>query len=92
MWPVARLIRRLPRGQAINWRLLIADHSHLGLAEQRLKEWAYLDTLDMLSPRYDNPQTIRAVQRWTEEAGLVDVEVQYGYNGIEIRGRRPPIT
>jgi hypothetical protein len=23
-----------------------------------LKEWAYLDTLDMLSPRYDSPQSL----------------------------------
>jgi hypothetical protein len=49
MWPLAGLLRRLPKGYAINWRLLVADYSFLGLKGQMLKEWSYLDTFDMLS-------------------------------------------
>jgi len=92
MWPIARIVRRIPRiGYAINWRLLIADYSRVlpGADEATLREWAYLDTFDMLSPAYDKPQTVRTFRRWHQEAGLKDVDVHRGFNGIEGRGTRP---
>lgn len=89
VWPLSRRISRIPRvGRMLNWRLLVADYPELGLNGDARKEWAYLDTFDMLSPRYDTPQTLATVRRWFAEAGLTDVEVHYGYNGIEGRGRR----
>lgn len=88
MWPLASQIRRLPRvGMSINWRLMIADHSNYGVTGQTLKEWAYLDTFDMLSPRYDSPQTLETVQQWFVEAQMTDIRVHDGYNGIEGHGR-----
>jgi SAM-dependent methyltransferase len=88
LWPLSTVISRIPRlGPSINWRLLMADYSAWGLKGNILKEWAYLDTFDMLSPRYDSPQTLSTVRRWFIEAGLTDVEVTYGYNGIEGRGK-----
>jgi hypothetical protein len=90
MWPLASLVRRIPRlGPALNWRLLVADYSKTGLTGERLKEWAYLDTFDMLAPRYDSPQTLAAVRGWFAAAGLTEVEVGYGYNGIVGRGSLP---
>jgi hypothetical protein len=47
-----------------------------------------LDTFDALSPRYDRPQTLEAVRDWVRDAGLADVEVRSGGNGILINGRR----
>jgi ubiquinone/menaquinone biosynthesis C-methylase UbiE/uncharacterized protein YbaR (Trm112 family) len=90
MWPIARVINRIPKiGRWLNWRLLVADYRGVfPLPEHLLKEWAILDTFDMLSPRYDYPQTIETVREWFEKAGLEEVEVQYGYNGIEGRGRK----
>lgn len=88
MWPVASLIRRVPKlGPSINWRLLIADYSNEGVTGPALKEWAYLDTFDMLAPRYDQPQTMKTVQAWLEEAPL-DGEVFSGMNGIAVRAIR----
>jgi SAM-dependent methyltransferase len=90
MWPVCGLIRRIPRfGPSLNWHLLVADYSRLGLRGDVLKEWAYLDTFDMLSPRYDRPAKASEVRRWFDENGLVDAEVGPGHNGIEGRGRIP---
>jgi len=88
--PVARLIRRIPRvGKKLNWALLIADHGGvLPLPEPVLREWAILDAFDMLSPAYDSPQRLETVQQWFRDAGLTDCEVEYGYNGIEGRGRK----
>lgn len=91
MWPLARVIRKLPYGKSINWLLLVADYSELlpGANDDLLKEWAVLDSFDMVSPRYDKPQTLRTFKRWHEEAGLVEIDVHYGFNGIEGRGRKP---
>lgn len=87
MWPICTIIRKIPRfGPSLNWLLLVADYSRSGVSGDLLREWAYLDTFDMLSPRYDSPQTLSTMRRWFAEAGLVDVEVQYGFNGIEGRG------
>jgi 2-polyprenyl-3-methyl-5-hydroxy-6-metoxy-1,4-benzoquinol methylase/uncharacterized protein YbaR (Trm112 family) len=89
MWPLSNAIRKIPRvGHSINWRLLVADYSYAGLNGDLLKEWAYLDTFDMLSPRYDFPQTLSTMRKWFAAAGLMDIEVSNGYNGIEGRGKR----
>jgi len=96
MWPLCSVTRKIPKiGSTINWLLLVADSSrctcskwHSNLSEDMLKEWAYLSTFDLLSPKYDQPQRIKTVQKWFKDAGLIDVEIAYGYNGIEGRGRR----
>lgn len=60
----------------------------LPLDEKQIREWAVLDTFDALSPRYDNPQTIKDVASWFEEAGLADIRVRPGGNGILGNGRK----
>ncbi len=83
MWPLALLLARIPKiSHAINSRLLIAEYSRYGFAEDMLKEMAYLDSFDMLAPKYDSPQTIGTIQTWFKEAGLTEIDVSYGYNGI----------
>jgi SAM-dependent methyltransferase len=61
----------------------------LPLDRKELVTWAILDTFDALSPRYDQPQTIEAVRGWLDLAGLEDVVVRYGGNGIVINGGQP---
>lgn len=87
MWPVASVIRRLPKGYAINWRLLVADYSFLGLQGEMLKEWAYLDTFDMLAPRYDKPATLATFRQWALDAKLDDIEVEYTPHGVVLRAK-----
>ena len=90
MWPVARLIRKLPRGRRINWILLIPDYAgKFDLSDEKLKDWAILDLFDMLSPVYDIPQYLETVQHWFSQLGMLDVEVHFGQNGIEGRGTKP---
>ncbi len=60
-----------------------------GLRSEDRLQWCVLDTFDMYAPAHDHPQTIGAVRRWMREAQLVDVEVEYGPNGINARGRKP---
>jgi ubiquinone/menaquinone biosynthesis C-methylase UbiE/uncharacterized protein YbaR (Trm112 family) len=89
MWPVARVIRRLPKGYAINWRLLVADYSVLGLKGEMLKEWSYLDTFDMLAPRFDRPATLSMFRRWAIDIGLTDIEAEYTPHGVVMRAKAP---
>lgn len=90
LWPIATLLNRVPYGNNLNWRLLIADYrGKHPLSEALLKEWAVLDSFDMLAPAYDQPQTLETVRGWFSEAGLTDVHVGLGHNGIVGRGRRP---
>jgi len=91
LWPLARLLRRIPYlGIRLNWALMLYDYSRqLPLAEDKLREWSILDAFDALSPRYDSPQDLATAERWMREAALDEVEVHLGYNGIEARARRP---
>ena len=87
MWPLCRLIRRLPGGRIFNRLLVIADHGgDLPLSDDQLKEWAILDTFDWLAPAFDKPQSLETVHSWFRAAGLANVDVRPGYNGIEGRG------
>ena len=61
-----------------------------GLSREQQVAWSVLDTFDALSPEYDQPQYLSTVRKWASQASLVDVEVAYGGNGIELRARRPP--
>jgi SAM-dependent methyltransferase len=89
MWPLARRISRVPKlGRILNWRLLIADYSDVFADDAVLRDWAKLDTFDMLAPRYDRPATARTVARWCDELGLVSVDIRRGYNGLEFRASR----
>lgn len=35
------------------------------------------------------PQKIEDIHRWCKEAGLVEIETRFGYNGINARGTSP---
>jgi hypothetical protein len=43
----------------------------------------------MFSPVHDHPQSIETVRQWFADAGLADVHIGTGFNGINARGKRP---
>jgi SAM-dependent methyltransferase len=67
----------------------ILEYSHLGLPPETNRDWAVLDTFDMYAPAYDLPQDIATVRRWFHDAGLEQVVVRFGPNGVVGRGRKP---
>lgn len=90
VWPIASLVRRIPVvGHSLNWRLLMPDYSHYGFDRQMVKEWAYLNCFDALGPTYDLPQSKRSLREWCATAGLLNVVVKNGYNGLEAHGTAP---
>ena len=92
VYPLTGLVQKMigRRGRSLSWMLGMADYRGKFTADDAtLREHALMDTFDMLAPAYDRPQTLGMVRRWFEEAGLVDVDVQPGVNGLEARGKRP---
>jgi SAM-dependent methyltransferase len=67
----------------------ISHAPRLNYTDDELKQVKILSALDMLSPKYDQPQKIETVRQWFDEAGLVEIQIWIGYNGINARGRRP---
>jgi len=87
--PISRALGRLPRaGRKLRYAIPVANYEgRLPLSDAQLREWAVLDTFDMLAPRYDRPQTPETVKRWFERAGFEGIEVFR--DGLLIgRGRR----
>ena len=54
----------------------------LPLTKEQIREWAILDTFNVLAPLYEHTQTVTTLRSWFEEAGLDDIDVRYGSNGI----------
>lgn len=44
------------------------------LNEQQLIDWAILDTYDMFSPQYDNPQNEKTIRKWMKEMNFDKIE------------------
>jgi SAM-dependent methyltransferase len=88
---VSQGLGRVPLLGRILKRLIpIVDYTGIyPLSDQQLKEWALLDTFDMLAPAYDNPQTAITIQRWLDAAGLVDTQV---FQGRHLVGRGTKIA
>ena len=75
--PLSRLLSRVPvLGSGLKQLVPVANYvGILPLSERQHLEWALLDTFDMFSPEFDNPQTEITVRRWLEDAGLDQIEV-----------------
>ena len=67
----------------------ISHAPRLIYSDEELKQVKILSALDMFSPVYDQPQRMEDVQKWFTDAGLVEVELKRGYNGINAKGKRP---
>jgi SAM-dependent methyltransferase len=83
--PLSAGLRRL-LGRAGARLLPIAEYSHLGFSRKVNRDWAVLDTFDMLSPEFDLPQSVATVRSWFETEGFINVEVFRGPNGVVARG------
>jgi len=88
IWPLVRFLDRSARKRFIGL-FLIPYYKQYDLSEAMLKEWALLDLFDILSARYEHRVSLETVKQWFQHAHMQNIEVHYGYNGIEGRGIRP---
>ncbi len=65
------------------------NYMHTPLSQEQKRAWAIMDTFDALAPAYDLPAHIDDVRRWAVTAGLEDIDVHPGGNGVVANGRRP---
>jgi len=77
LWPVSLALGRTPGiGRKLRHALPIANYEGLlPLTPRQLKEWAVLDTFDMLAPAHDHPQSAATLRAWLDEARLAEIEV-----------------
>jgi SAM-dependent methyltransferase len=73
---ISRVIRCVPwLGRRLSYLIPVANYEGVyPLNEQQLKEWAVLDTFDMLSPAHDQPQSVSTMRNWAQKAGLHEAE------------------
>lgn len=75
--PISRMLGRVPRlGRKLRWIVPVANYEGIHpLNEQQIREWAVLDTFDMLSPAHDHPQSPATLRTWIADANLRNGEV-----------------
>lgn len=73
---IYQAVDRMGLGTTLKRFLPICDIANTlppDLDAERRREWVVLDTFDMFSPEFDNPQRVETVRCWFEEVGLRDV-------------------
>ena len=86
-WGVTGLFQKLTGRRILSWFLLIADYRGVyPLPDHVQKEWAILDSFDMLSPAYDFPMSVEEVRKWFVDSGFLNIEVGLWSQGIYGRG------
>ncbi len=76
--PVIDFLASVPVvGRKLRYAVPIANHrpDYPSLSQAQITEWAVLNTYDMFSPAYDQPQSAKTLRRWFEEAGLREVKI-----------------
>lgn len=67
------------------------NYHYLPLSREQQIEWVILDTFDALASTYDQPQTLESVRQWFHDAGLINVHVRLGGNGVPGNGQTPAV-
>ena len=58
------------------------------VTKEQLIEWAVLDTFDMLSPEYDNPQSFTKLNNWIKKYDLDKIRLDRGDNGFVLIAKK----
>jgi len=74
---VSRVVGRIPFvGKHLRYAIPVVNYEGIyPLSDKQLKEWAVLDTFDMFSPAYDQPQSAKTLSSWAKKFALKDCEV-----------------
>lgn len=74
--PLARVLAAVPLfGRRLRYLIpIMMYYGVFPLTAEQHREWAILDTFDMLAPAHDHPQTAASVQAWLAEAGMRDID------------------
>ena len=88
--PIDTAIKRVPRlGSYAGAIIPCWNYDRTDLSQEQKVQWAIMDTFDALAPTYDIPARLEDVERWFADAGLADIDIHPGGNGVVGNGRRP---
>jgi SAM-dependent methyltransferase len=89
MFPITEIAFRIPiAGKLFMFTIPVANYVHeRDLSVRDRYRWAVLDTFDMLSPRYDQPQTQNEVEAALQSAGVVNLK-RLANPGVNVVGER----
>lgn len=76
MIAAATFFNKIGIGRFVNRFIPICDIKGTipqGLSKQEVREWCILDTFDMFSPEYDQPQKVNTVKKWFQQNGMKEV-------------------
>ena len=89
-FPLTDLLFRIPGlGRAFEFAIPVANYvRETALTRKQRYDWAVLDTFDMLSPAFDQPQTQREAETALTAAGADELR-RLNNPGLNLVGRRP---
>ncbi len=89
LFPVTDVLFRIPYfGRFFMFMIPIANYVHEpALSREQRYEWAILDTFDMLSPEYDQPQKYRDTEKVLSLEGIIDIK-RSNNPGLNLVGRK----
>jgi ubiquinone/menaquinone biosynthesis C-methylase UbiE/uncharacterized protein YbaR (Trm112 family) len=90
LYDVKAALSRIPFiGSKLQRLLPIGELKRRDWTPEQMKQIKSLNVFDMLSPRYDNPQSIETIRGWIAEERLQLIKCEIGYNGVNAKARRP---
>lgn len=94
-----RFFQRIGIGKLANRFLPVCDIEGTlpkNVSKETLREMVVLDTFDMFSPEYDQPQRISTVVKWFEKYGMTDVWggtiYEGGFKAAVVKGIKKPVA
>ncbi|MFZ0426407.1 MAG: class I SAM-dependent methyltransferase [Xanthobacteraceae bacterium] len=90
LYNVKAAINRIPLiGPKLQRIIAIGELKRRDWTPEQMKQIKSLNVFDMLSPKYDNPQSLETVSGWIADEGLQLLKCEIGQNGVNAKARRP---
>lgn len=98
LWPVHNVVYKKRDAKSgaraiaylMRWSPVVDYHyAYPQLGEQRLLEWAILDTHDTLTDRYKHLRSADEIDAALQAFGMTNIQTSYAGNGVEVRAWKP---
>jgi SAM-dependent methyltransferase len=92
LFPLTEVLFRLPIvARVFQFAIPVANYVGAPLSVRQRYRWALLDTFDMLSPTYDQPQRYGDLQAWLASEGIGEIR-RLPNAGLNVTGRKRAST
>jgi 2-polyprenyl-3-methyl-5-hydroxy-6-metoxy-1,4-benzoquinol methylase len=91
-WKAKRILGKIRYGILYLSPIVDYHEPYPQLSGEQMKMWAMLDTHDTLTDRFKHLRSGPEIQEQLEKCGMINIHVEPGGNGIEVRARKKPET